>query len=107
MTARVDVQVRSLRLTDQIKSHVEGRAGKLDHYLPMIEEVAVELTHHPSARSANDRNVAQITARGKALLLRAEVRAAEVLTAFELGSRRPTEANRALQGPALPRARHR
>lgn len=83
MTARVDVQARSLRLTDQIKSHVEGRAGKLDHYLPTIEEVAVELTHHQSARNANDRNVAQITARGKALMLRAEVRSAEVLTAFD------------------------
>jgi putative sigma-54 modulation protein len=83
VTARVDVQVRGLRLTDRIDSHVEERAGRLDHYLPAIEEVAVELTHHASARSANDRNVAQITARGKALILRAEVRAAEILTAFD------------------------
>jgi putative sigma-54 modulation protein len=83
VTARVDVQVRSLRLTDRIRSHVEERAGRLDHYLPTIEEVAVELTHHRSARNANDRNVAQITARGKALILRAEVRAGEILVAFD------------------------
>lgn len=83
MTAKVEVQVRSLRLTDRIKLHVEGRAAKLDHYLPAIEEVAVELTHHESARNANDRNVAQVTARGKGLTLRAEVRAAEVLNAFD------------------------
>ncbi len=83
MTAIVEVQVRNLRLTDGIKAHVEGRAGKLDHYLPNIEEVVVELSHHASARNANDRNVAQITARGKAVMLRAEVRSAEVLTAFD------------------------
>ena len=83
MTAKVEVQARSIRLTDQIRTHVEGRAGKLDRYLPTIEEVAVELNHHESARNANDRNVAQVTARGKGVTLRAEVRAAEVLTAFD------------------------
>jgi putative sigma-54 modulation protein len=43
------------------------------------------LTHHQSARRADDRNVAQITARGKGLILRAEERAAETLTAFDAG----------------------
>lgn len=83
MTARVDVQVRNIHLTDHIKSHVEERAGKLDHYLPALEEVDVELTHHPSARNADDRNVAQVTARGKGLTLRAEERASEALAAFD------------------------
>ncbi len=74
MATKVDVQARNIRLTDRIKTHVEQRAGKLDHYLPLIEEADVELTHHQSARSANDRNVAQITARGKGLILRTEER---------------------------------
>ena len=85
MTARVEVQVRNLRLSDQIRRHVEERAEKLDHYLSAIEEVNVELTHHASARQANDRNVAQITARGKGLILRAEERASEMLAAFDSG----------------------
>ena len=85
MTAKVEVQVRNLRLSDRIREHVEERAGKLDHYLPAIEEVDVELTHHASARQAEDRNVAQITARGKGLILRAEERAAEILLAFDAG----------------------
>lgn len=83
MATKVDVQARNIRLTDSIKSHVEQRAAKLDHYLPQIEEADVELTHHKSARNANDRNVAQITARGKGLILRTEERADEVLTAFD------------------------
>ena len=83
MTARVDVQVRNLHLTDRIKSHVEERAGKLDHYLPAIEVADVELELYPSARNAADRSVAQITLRGKGILLRTEERAAEILTAFD------------------------
>jgi putative sigma-54 modulation protein len=83
VATKVDVQARNIRLTDRIKTHVEQRAGKLDHYLALIEEANVELTHHQSARSANDRNVAQITARGKGLILRTEERADEVLTAFD------------------------
>lgn len=83
MATKVDVQARNIRLTDRIKEHVEQRAAKLDHYLPIIEEADVELTHHKSARSAADRNVAQITARGKGLVLRTEERADEVLTAFD------------------------
>jgi putative sigma-54 modulation protein len=74
MTAKVEVQVRNLRLSDRIREHVEQRAGKLDHYLPTLEEIDVELTHHASARQAEDRNVAQITARGKGFILRAEER---------------------------------
>ncbi len=83
MATKVDIQTRNIRLTDRIKSHVEQRAGKLDHYLALIEEADVELTHQASARSASDRNVAQITARGKGLILRTEERSDEVLTAFD------------------------
>jgi putative sigma-54 modulation protein len=83
MATKVDIQTRNMRLTDRVKSHVEQRAGKLDHYLASLEEADVELTHHQSARNANDRNVAQITARGKGLILRTEERADEVLTAFD------------------------
>ena len=83
MATKVDVQARNIRLTDRIKEHVEQRAGKLDHYLAVIEEADVELTHHASARSASDRNVAQITVRGKGLILRTEERSDEVLTAFD------------------------
>ncbi|MBI1792943.1 MAG: ribosome-associated translation inhibitor RaiA [Chloroflexi bacterium] len=83
MATKVDVQARYIRLTDRIKDHVEKKAGKLDHYLPAIEEVRVELTHLKSARDANDRNVAQVTVRGKGLILRTEERADEVLAAFD------------------------
>ena len=83
MAIQVDVQTRNIRMTDHIKNHVEKKAGKLDHYLAAIEEAYVELTYHKSARNAGDRNVAQITVRGKGLLLRTEERADEALIAFD------------------------
>ncbi|HEX2696522.1 MAG TPA: ribosome-associated translation inhibitor RaiA [Anaerolineales bacterium] len=83
MATKVDVQARNIRLTERIKKHVEEKAGRLDHYLPAIDEAYVELTHQESARNANDRNVAQVTARGKGLTLRTEERADEVLEAFD------------------------
>jgi putative sigma-54 modulation protein len=83
MATKVDIQGRNIGLTEQIRKHVEQRAGKLDRYLPVIEEAFVELTHHKSARSASDRNVAQITIRGKGFILRTEERSDEVLTAFD------------------------
>lgn len=83
MTTKVDIQVRNLHLTDQIRAHIERRAGRLDRYLPAIEVADVELTSHASARSPNDRSVAQVTLRGKGLVLRTEERAAETLTAFD------------------------
>ncbi|HET6845662.1 MAG TPA: HPF/RaiA family ribosome-associated protein, partial [Anaerolineales bacterium] len=85
MTAKVDVQARNLHLSDHIRSHVEERAGRLDHYLPALDQIDVELTHHASARQAEDRNVAQITARGKGFILRTEERANEILIAFDTG----------------------
>jgi putative sigma-54 modulation protein len=83
MATKVDLQGRNIGLSDRIRKHVEQRAGKLDHYLPIIEEAYVELTHHKSARNINDRNVAQITVRGKGLILRTEERSDEILTAFD------------------------
>lgn len=83
MVTKVDVQARNIQLTERIKKHVETKAAKLDHYLPAIEQAFVELTHHKSARSAKDRNVAQVTVRGKGLILRTEERADEILTAFD------------------------
>jgi len=83
MTTKVEIQARGIRLTENIKTHIEQRAQKLDHYLTAIEEAHVELTHHESARSATDRNVAQITVRGKGLTLRTEERADDPLAAFD------------------------
>ena len=81
----VDVQTRNMELTDRINEYVTTKAERLSRHLPQIEEVRVELTYLKSARSATDRYNAEITVRGKNLLLRSEERADDVRAAFDSG----------------------
>ena len=80
----VDVQTRNLEMTDAIQEYVTNKAERLSHHLPLIEEVRVDLTYLKSARSAADRFNAEITVRGKNLLLRAEERADDLHAAFDI-----------------------
>ncbi len=83
MSNTVEVQTRNIRLTEKIEQYVNKKASNLDHYLPSIDEARVELAHHKAARDAKDRNVVQITVRGKGFVLRTEERADEILAAFD------------------------
>ena len=70
-------------MADNTREYVEKKAAKLERYLQEIEEVRVELSHIKSARSALDRQVAQITVHGKGFILRSEERADDVHAAFD------------------------
>jgi len=83
MSPELDVQARNMEVTDRINDYIEKKASKLDRFLPAIEETRVELSFEKSARSAADRHVAQITVRGKNLLLRSEERADDIFAAFD------------------------
>lgn len=84
MTNKVEIQVRNIRLTNEIEDYVNKKAGNIDHYLPSIDEARVELAHYKAARNASDRNIAQITLHGRGFTLRTEERADEALAAFDL-----------------------
>ncbi len=83
MTQKVETVARNMRLTDTTRDYVQKKAAKLERYLQEIEEIRIELSHAKSARSALDRQVAQITVHGKGFILRAEERADDVRTAFD------------------------
>jgi putative sigma-54 modulation protein len=83
MTIRVEINARNLELNDRLRDYITKKAVKLDRYLDTIEEVQVDLDHRKSARSAADRQVAQVTVRGKGVLLRAENRADDIYAAFD------------------------
>jgi putative sigma-54 modulation protein len=83
MSPELDIKARNMEVTDRINEYIEKKAGKLDKFLPAIEEVRVELEHEKTARSAADRHKAQITVRGKSLLLRSEERADDIFAAFD------------------------
>ncbi len=59
------------------------KAVKFDRMLNSMDEVKVDLAYSKSARSAADRQVAQITIRGKGFILRTEERADDIFAAFD------------------------
>ncbi|HUG34733.1 MAG TPA: ribosome-associated translation inhibitor RaiA [Anaerolineales bacterium] len=83
MTTKVDIQARNMRLTDNTREYVEKKAAKLERFLQEIDEIHIELTHAKTARQAADRQVAQLTVRGKGFLLRTEERADDLEKAFD------------------------
>lgn len=83
MTQKIETVARNMRLTDNTRDYVEKKAAKLERYLQEIDEVRVELSHAKSARSALDRQVAQITVHGKGFILRSEERADDIHAAFD------------------------
>ena len=83
MTQKIETLARNMRLTDNIRDYVEKKAAKLERFLQEIDEIRVELSHIKSARSALDRQVAQITVHGKGFILRSEERAEDIHAAFD------------------------
>lgn len=83
MSYEVKVFGRNMEVSDKVHDYISGKVEKLDRYLKEIEEARVELSYVKSARSASDRQVAQITVRGRRLLLRTEERSDDILSAFD------------------------
>jgi putative sigma-54 modulation protein len=74
ITMRVQINARQFELTDQMHDYVIKKISKLERFLDVLEEATADLTYAKTARNAADRQVAQLTIRGKGVLLRAEER---------------------------------
>jgi putative sigma-54 modulation protein len=83
MTVQIMIQGRDLSITPKLREYVEKKVSKLDHYLPSLTEARVDLAEVPSARSASDRHVAQLTVHGPGMVLRAEERNDDLFTAVD------------------------
>jgi putative sigma-54 modulation protein len=83
MANKVETVARNMRLTENTREYVEKKAAKLERHLPGIDEIRIELTHAKTARSATDRQVAQLTVRGKGFILRTEERSDDLHAAFD------------------------
>src|SRR5512141_1231789 len=83
MTQKIEIVARNMRMTDNLKEYIEKKAVKLERHLQEIEEIRVEVSHVKTARSATDRQVAQMTLHGKGFILRTEERADDIRAAFD------------------------
>jgi putative sigma-54 modulation protein len=72
-----------MEVNDRLHDYAWQKVSKLEKYLNNIHEARVDLAYAKSARSAADRQVAQITIRGKGFILRSEERADDIFAALD------------------------
>ena len=82
MTMNLIIQTHNVELTDWLRQYVEKKIGRLEKYMPDIDEVRVELREEPT-RSASDRAVAQVTVRSRRTILRAEERSGDMFASID------------------------
>lgn len=84
MAATVVVNGRNIGVSDRVREYAEKKMSKLEHYLPEIGEVRVDLSAERTARSADDRQVVQVTAFLKGAVLRVEERSGDMMTSIDM-----------------------
>ena len=83
MSVLVQIHSRDLSISPRLKEYVEKKVGHLEHFLPAINEARVDLAEEKSARSAADRQVAQLTVVTRGVVLRAEERKDDIFAAVD------------------------
>jgi len=76
------IKGKNMEVSEPLKKYVQRKIGKLDRYLPTIDEVRVELSVE-KAKSNQDRQVVQVTMRSNSTILRAEERSADMFAAID------------------------
>ncbi len=76
------IKGKNVEVTDWLRQYVEKKIGKLDRYLPTITEARVELSVE-KAKSAQDRQVVQVTVRSNGAILRAEERSDDMFASID------------------------
>lgn len=78
----VSVFTRKLEMTPRLRDYVESKVGKLDRYLPTIDEARIDLEVEDT-RSDSDRQVAQLTVWTRGTILRAEERTGDMFASID------------------------
>lgn len=73
---------KNVRVSKALKTYVEKKIGKLDHYLPLLMQARVEFASE-KIKNAERRQVIQVTLRGNGAVLRAEERASDLIAAVD------------------------
>jgi len=84
MNDKVDIFVKNMDLTDNLKEYIDKKIPRLERYLDQIDETRIDLAYVKTTREADCRFVAQITLRGRGFILRAEERAIEIKPAIDM-----------------------
>lgn len=85
MAIEVNIFSRNLEVTDNLSDQIYRKVSGLDRYLEDIVEARVDLAS-TNARSAEEREVVQITVLGKGFILRAEERSADIVASLNMAT---------------------
>lgn len=78
----LNIEGRNLAITDSIDEYVRKKIGRLDRYLPTIQNAQVEIKREQT-KSAEDRHVVQLTVYSNRTILRAEEHSSDVFAAVD------------------------
>ncbi len=72
-----------LQMNDHLRDYVEKKVDRLVRSLSNVLSIRVDLSYNPAARNVDERAKAQITIRGKRLILRTEEYADDIFAAMD------------------------
>jgi len=78
----VSIFARNMEVTSRVSEYVERKVGKLDRYLPSIDEARLDLAVE-NTRNAAHSQVAQLTVRVRGKILRAEERTQDMFASID------------------------
>lgn len=73
---------KNVQVSKALKTYVEKKIGKLDHYLPSLTEARVEFASEKT-KNAEQRQVIHVTLHGNGAVLRAEERSSDMIAAVD------------------------
>lgn len=76
------ISSHGIEVTDYLRAHVEKKIGKLDRYLPDIQEARVDLSTE-TTRSTGELQIAQVTLRANGKYIRAEERTHDIFASID------------------------
>ncbi len=85
MALEVKIFSRNITVSQNLEDQIQRKVSGLDKYLDDIVEARVDLAS-TNARSADEREVVQITVQGKGFILRAEERSNDIVSALNIAS---------------------
>ena len=83
MTVTVQIHARDTHVSNHLQQYIEKKVSKLDRLLPNLTEVRMDVAEVKTARSAADRQVAQLTAHTRGVVLRAEETSDDIFMAVD------------------------
>jgi putative sigma-54 modulation protein len=83
MTIEVNIFSKNITVGENLEEQIKKKVSGLDKYLEDITEARIDLAS-TNARSAEEREVVQITVKGKGFMLRAEERSSDLINALTL-----------------------